>query len=253
MTPRIAIPTPTSFDLAYNRSNFSSYVDAVRSAGGEPIEVSLSLTDVEVRRLADTCEGILLPGSPADVEPTLYGQERIEATSPADLAREQVDRALLEDAYAMRKPVLGICFGTQMLNVWRGGTLLQDLEVMPVNHSAGKAVAVAHTASVVPESVLAEMLDSNEVTRSKEDIRLPLNSSHHQSVGIPGAGLQVSARCAQDGVVEAIEGPRAGSGAGPNPHFVLGVQWHPERSTASSATSRAIFSRFVDEASQWRR
>ena len=248
MKPRIAIPTPTSFDLAYNRSNFSAYVDAVRLAGGEPVEVPLSLHDVEVRRLADTCNGILLPGSPADVEPELYGQERIEATSPADVARERVDRALLEEAYSVGKPVLGICFGTQMLNVWRGGTLVQDLGVMPVNHSAGKAVAVAHAAAVVPGSLLGEILDSSEVSRDTEAVKLPMNSSHHQSVGIPGTGLRVSARCPQDGVVEAIEAPVDAT----QPHFVLGVQWHPERSTDSSPTSRAIFSRFVDEASQWR-
>jgi len=249
MTPRIAIPTPTSFDLTYNRANLPAYVDAVKRAGGEPVEVQLALDDVEVRRLAATCDGILLPGSPADVRPELYGQERIEATSPADIAREQVDRALLEEAYRVGKPVLGICFGTQMLNVWRGGTLVQDLEVLPVNHSAGKAVAVAHAASVVPGSVLGGIVDSGEVSGNGDALRLPMNSSHHQSVGIPGSGLQVTARCPQDGVVEAIEAPFEGA----QPHFVLGVQWHPERSVETSATSRALFSRLVEEASQWRR
>jgi putative glutamine amidotransferase len=245
MTPRIAIPTPTSFDLTYNRANFPAYVDAVKRAGGEPVEVPLSLDDAEVRHLAGTCEGILLPGSPADVEPALYGQERIEATSPADLAREQVDRALLEEAYSVGKPILGICFGTQMLNVWRGGTLVQDLGVMPVNHSAGKSVAIAHSAAVVPGSVLDGIVELAEVSMDGEFPRLPMNSSHHQSVGVPGSGLAVTARCPQDGVVEAIEGTQ--------PHFVLGVQWHPERSVDSSATSRALFARLVKEASQWRR
>jgi len=249
MTPRIAIPTPTSFDLAYNRANFSAYVDAVKAAGGEPVEVPLTLGDSEVRRLADACDGILLPGSPADVDPALFGQERIEATAPADIAREQVDRTLLEEAYLLGKPVLGICFGTQMLNVWRGGTLVQDLGVMPVNHSAGRAVAVAHAAAVVRGSVLDGIVDSSEATPADDTLRLPMNSSHHQSVGIPGHGLQVTARCPQDGVVEAIEAPYEG----PQPHFVLGVQWHPERSAEASPTSRAIFSRFVAEASQWRR
>lgn len=249
MTPRIAIPTPTSFDLAYNRSNLPAYIDAVKRAGGEPVEVPLTLDAAEVRRVAGSCEGILLPGSPADVEPALYGQERMEATSAADVARERVDRTLLDEAYQVGKPVLGICFGTQMLNVWRGGTLVQDLEILPVNHAAGKAVAVAHAAAVVPGSLLDGIVDSSEATRGADAIRLPMNSSHHQSVGIPGAGLQVTARCPQDGVVEAIEAPFDG----PQPHFVLGVQWHPERSVDSSATSRALFARLVEEASRWRR
>jgi putative glutamine amidotransferase len=76
-----------------------------------------------------------------------------------------------------------------------------------------------------------------------------MNSSHHQAVAIPGSDLQVSARCPQDGVVEAIEGPFVGE----KPHFVLGVQWHPERTMDSSSTSRALFTRFLDEAGRWRR
>ena len=248
MTPRIAIPVPTSFDLEYNRSNFSAYVEAVKAAGGEPVEVPLSLSESEVRHLAETCEGFLLPGSPADVEPSLYGQEKIEATSPADAAREQVDRTLLEEGYRTGKPVLGICFGTQMLNVWRGGTLIQDLTPMPVNHSAGKSVAIAHSAAVAEGSLLAEILDGSEVAVDGSGLRLPMNSSHHQAVGLPGDGLVVSARCPQDGVVEAVEAPVNGQGG----QFVLGVQWHPERSVDSSATSRAIFSRLVREAAQWR-
>lgn len=249
MKPRIAIPTPTSFDHEYNRANLADYVVAVRNAGGEAVEIPLTLSELELRRVADTCEGVLLPGSPADVEPALFGQEKIEATAPADAPRERVDRALLEEAYLVGKPILGICFGTQMLNVWRGGTLVQDLGVMPVNHSAGKAVAIAHSAVVAPASLLAEVLDPAEVTSDGSAVRLPMNSSHHQAVGVPGESLVVSARCPQDGVIEAVEAPRTEA----NTQFVLGVQWHPERSVGSSATSRAIFSRLIQEASQWRR
>jgi putative glutamine amidotransferase len=249
MTPKIAIPMPTTFDPAYNRLNYSAYADAVRNCGGEPIEVALSLDEAEVRRLADECEGILLPGSPADVDPTTFGQERDEATAPADAARERVDRTLLEEAYRARKPVFGICFGTQMLNVFRGGSLVQDLAAMPVNHPAGRGVAVAHTAAVAAGSLLSGIVDESECARVEGLLRLPMNSSHHQAVGIPGAGLQVSARCPQDGVVEAVEAARDGVQS----HFVLGVQWHPERTMDSSSTSRALFNRFVDEAGRWRR
>ena len=249
MKPKIAIPVPTSFDPAYNRLNFSAYTEAVRSCGGDPVEVPLTLTDREVRQLAAECDGILLPGSPADVDPTLFGQDIDPETAPADIARERVDRALLEEAYRDNKPVLGICFGTQMLNVFRGGTLVQDLAVMPVNHPAGRSVAVAHTAAVADRSLLSGIIGMDECAKVDGVVRLPMNSSHHQAVAIPGSDLQVSARCPQDGVVEAIEGPFVGE----KPHFVLGVQWHPERTMDSSSTSRALFTRFLDEAGRWRR
>lgn len=246
MSVRIAIPIPTSFDLSYNRANYPAYADAVRRSGGEPIEVGLDLGDSDLRALAASCDGIVLPGSPADVEPEHFGQQRDPATAPADAARERADRMLLEDAYRTRKPVFGICFGAQMLNVYRGGTLVQDLGSMPVNHSAGRAVAVAHSAVVAPGSLLRGAIDEAELDGLD---RLPINSSHHQAIGIRGDGLAVSARCPQDGVVEAIEGTALADGE----HFVLGVQWHPERSFALSSSSRALFSRMVVEARKWQR
>ena len=98
MTPRIAIPVPTTADLAYNQRSWPSYSRAVISAGGEPVQIDIAASPAAIRALAATCDGVLLPGSPADVDPALYGQERDPATSPADPAREQADRILLEDA-----------------------------------------------------------------------------------------------------------------------------------------------------------
>jgi len=247
MMPRIAIPHPTSNDEPYNRLNFPAYADAVRACGGEPVEFPLSLSGAEATRLVASCDAILLPGSPADVDPAKYGQAMDEATAPADTARERVDELLLEDAYRLSKPILGICFGLQMLNVFSSGTLVQDLTVMPVNHAAGRSVAVAHTVAVAPESLLAGIVGGVEVPVVDGYGRVPVNSSHHQAVGIAGDGLRVCARCPQDGVVEGLE---AAAGDG---HFVLGVQWHPERTFGMSASSRAIFERFVAEAAAWRR
>ena len=249
MAPKIGIPIPTSFDAAYNRLNYPAYFDAVRSSGGEPIELPFSLDSKGLRDVIAGLSGILLPGSPADVEPELYAQVRIPETAPADPAREQLDRTLLEEAYRLKMPIFGICFGMQFLNVFCGGTLVQDLITMPLNHSAGRAVAIAHPIVVPSASLLAEMLDPAEATRSEDTLRLPINSSHHQAVGIAGSGLVVSARSPEDGVVEAVEG--AGSAAGG--HFILGVQWHPERSMELSGSSRSIFSRFIAEAANWQR
>ena len=245
--PRIAIPSPTSFDREYNRLNWPAYADAVRDQGGEPVEVPLDLSPRAIAELANTCQAILLPGSPADVNPAKYGQPRDEASAPADLPRENVDELLLQDAHNLYKPILGVCFGAQILNVWRSGTLLQDLTILPVNHSASRAVNVAHTVVIPTNSLLGSVVDRSEVVESEGFLRLPVNSSHHQAIGIPGDGLRISARCPQDGVIEAIEGPQHPDGL----HFVLGLQWHPERTISSSATSRAIFSRFAREAAAW--
>jgi putative glutamine amidotransferase len=247
--PRIAIPVPTSFDLEYNQKSWPQYAAAVQQAGGEPVEVPLTLTPSEIADLINTCQAILLPGSPADVNPQKYGHDRIEATADADHARENVDELLIQDAHNLYKPILALCFGVQILNVWRGGTLVQDLTVIPVNHSAGGSVAIAHTAMVAPESMLGSLLSADEAPLQDDFLRLPVNSSHHQAVGIPGDGLRVVARCPQDGVIEAVEGGQATEGA--TAHWVLGLQWHPERSTEISAASRAIFSRFVAEAAAW--
>jgi len=248
--PRIAIPVPTTHDLDYNRRTWVQYAAAVTSAGGEAVEVPLGLSPAATAALIGTCQGVLLPGSGADVNPQKYGQERIEACAPADPARENVDELLIQDAHNLYKPLLTICFGTQSLNVWRGGTLIQDLMVMPVNHKAGAAVAVAHTVSIAPESAFGVLVGGTEAELEGDFLRLPVNSSHHQAIAIPGDGLRVVARCPQDGVIEAVEGGQATEGA--TAHFVLGVQWHPERSYAISAASRALFARLVQEAAVWK-
>ncbi|MGA8938341.1 MAG: gamma-glutamyl-gamma-aminobutyrate hydrolase family protein [Acidobacteriaceae bacterium] len=252
MTPRIAIPVPTSTDLPYNQRSWPSYATAVTQSGGEPVAVDLATPVDELRRLVAGCDGVLLPGSPADVDPELYGAERDPASAPTDAAREAVDYLLLDDAEKHRKPVLAICFGVQSLNVWRGGTLVQDLAPVPVNHSAGKSVAVAHTALVAPGSVLASLLTEEEAPEVDGFLRLPVNTSHHQSVAAPGSGLRIVARCPEDGVVEAVE-MEADDSVFHVEHprlkqFVVGVQWHPERSLEISAASRALFGRLVAEA-----
>jgi putative glutamine amidotransferase len=252
MTPRIAIPVPTSTDIPYNQRSWPTYATAVTQSGGEPVAIDLDLPIAELRALVATCDGVLLPGSPADVDPVLYGAERDPATAPADPAREAMDYLLLDEAEEHGKPVLGICFGVQSLNVWRGGSLVQDLTPLPVNHEAGKNVAIAHTAIVAKDSLLASLLTEAEAPEQDGFLRLPINTSHHQAVGAPGAGLRIVARSPEDGVIEAVEmdaddsvfhveHPEARQ-------FVLGVQWHPERSFEISAASRALFTRLVAEA-----
>jgi putative glutamine amidotransferase len=249
MNPRIAIPVPTSTDLTYNQRSWPQYAAAVERSGGFPVEIPIDATPTAIANLINTCQAVLLPGSPADVNPQKYGQEPIPECSPADSARENVDELLIQDAHNLYKPIFAICFGLQFLNVWRGGTLVQDLSILPVNHAAGKSVAIAHSAAIAPDSVLGSFLDLSEAPEQDDFLRLPINSSHHQAIGIPGDGFRVAARCPQDGVIEAVEGGQASEGA--MSHFVLGVQWHPERSYDISQSSRTLFDQFVAQAAAW--
>jgi len=259
MTPRIAIPLPTSLDLPYNQRSWPAYATAITRSGGEPVAIDLALPPSEILAIAATCDGILLPGSHSDVDPALYGAGRDPASAPADPARESADRLLLDHAERLRKPVLGICYGVQSLNVWRGGSLIQDLTPLPVNHSAGSKVAIAHTAQISRDSILASLLTPEEAPETGGFLRLPINTSHHQSVAAPGTGLRIVARCPDDGVIEALElepeavelepDPSMFHVEHPAPHqFLLGVQWHPERTYEISAASRAIFDRLIAEA-----
>jgi putative glutamine amidotransferase len=242
--PRIAIPIPTSTDPEYNDQGWKQYASAVERSGGEAVAVSLNDPPAATARLIAGCQGVLLPGSGADVNPQKYGQEPTPECAPTDQLRENVDELLLQDAHNMGKPILTICFGTQMLNVWRGGSLIQHLTRTAVNHKAGRTVPVAHTAAIAPNSLLSQMVIDEE---AGHHLLLPVNSSHHQAIATPGDGLRITAHTPEDEVVEAIENAPDGVGG----RFVLGVQWHPERSFDASETSRAIFQRFIAEAKAW--
>jgi putative glutamine amidotransferase len=246
--PRIAIPIPTSTDVAYNKRSWPLYAKAIQSSGGEPVAVPLDSAPEEIARLVGTCEGVLLPGSPADVNPEKYGAARSDASSPADSRRELVDELLLQDAQNMRKPIFGVCYGIQSLNVWSGGTLIQDLPKAPVFHPVGAKVARAHDVLIKPGSLLAHAVaESTRTGESGESSGLEpaaVNSSHHQAIETVGDGLQITARSVPDGVVEAVEGTRPG-------HFVLGTQWHPERGFDADPLSQELFRRFVSAARDW--
>ena len=241
--PRILIPIPTSFDEPYNATSWPEYAAAVSAAGGEPLPLPLTHSVSELQQMVRHAGGILLPGSGADVEPARYGHDRDPASAEPDPLREQTDTALLEEAERLKTPLLGICLGTQSLNVFHGGTLIQDLDPVPVNHRAGRSVAAAHSVVFPADSRLGRILmESGEaVLQDDAFARVPVNSSHHQAAGIPGDALRIVARCPDDGVIEAIE-------VGDPEHFLIGVQWHPERTVGSSAASRAIFAAFLQAA-----
>ena len=282
MPPRIAIAMPHSTDREYSERAIPQYERAVSLAGGKSVRIPLDGSPADVRAIVETCDGVLLPGSKADVDPTRFHQEKSPYTAAADLRREDVDEFLLEHAYRRSKPVLGICYGLQSLNVFRKGSLVQhipeflrDATRAKVNHEAGRTVAVAHTVSIDPDSRLARILrdgvpgpvladvggiaahaDKHEggglsrackgagdraLAAGDHGWAVPVNSSHHQSADTIGEGLRIVARCPEDGIIEALEATAAD-------HFVLAVQWHPERSLADDGYSRLVFRALIEAA-----
>lgn len=253
--PRIAIPMPHSSDPQYAERAIPQYERAVALAGGEPIRIALNRSVSQIMSVVDNCDAVLLPGSKADVDPSRFYAARSPKTAPSDPRRDEADNLLLDDAYRLRKPVLGICYGLQSLNVYRAGSLIQHIpDFLPeetrakVNHEAGSKVEIAHSVDIEPESSLGKILCSDGCFRPSDQaqsgsgtskITLQVNSSHHQSADAIGSGLRIVAVCSEDGIIEALEGAANG-------HFVLAVQWHPERSVDQDEASRQIFRAFVE-------
>jgi putative glutamine amidotransferase len=238
--PRIGIPYRIKKEEVTGQSGkLEKYLAAVRQAGAEPVPVSLVLPPDELSKLAETLDGFVLSGSPADVDPAQFGASREPECNPADPDRERTDFALLDHAIAEHKPVLAICYGIQSLNVHLGGTLLQHIPKAVgtgIDHEwddeqGPDAPDTLHDAQIAPGSQLAQLTGST---------RAVVNTSHHQSVLEPGRGLRVTAR-SEDGVIEAVEWTG-------DSNWVVGVQWHPERMTASDPLARSLFRTLVSAA-----
>jgi putative glutamine amidotransferase len=233
--PRIGIPWRTSQEEAEgNLSKLRKYMEAVSAAGGEPIRVSLAHPEGLGGQLTGL-DGFVLPGSPADVQPGEYGAVNHGKSAPADLPREHTDRAILSHALESRKPVLAICYGCQLLNVYLGGTLTQDLrsetgtktahrkkDEMPERPEDPK-----HKVRFTAGSRLAKLAGATQAV---------VNSSHHQSIEKPGHNLRVTGLAA-DGIVESVEWTG-------DANWVVGVQWHPERMPGDAMASK-LFEEFV--------
>lgn len=239
---------PHSSDPEYAERAIPQYERAIMLAGGYPVRVPLGLKSAEIKKLTDTCNAVLLPGSKADVDPVKFGAPRSPHTASSDALREQIDFLLLEDSYAHRKPVLCICYGLQSLNVFRGGSLIQHIpDFLPegtrskVNHEAGRKMAIAHDVEVHGDSSLAAIIsaDGGQTSEARGRLLLPVNSSHHQSADAIGSGLRIVARCPDDGIIEALEGTS-------KDHFVVAVQWHPERSVGEDEASGKIFRALIE-------
>jgi len=204
-----------------------AYVRAVERAGGRPLLVPPSEEGVE--ETLEALDGLVLSGG-ADLDPATYGAEPHPQTNGLRPERDGAELALLEGALDRDMPVLAICRGSQVLNVARGGDLLQHLPdvVGHEEHKATPGVFAEHGVDVLPGTKLHELVGN----------RADVKSHHHQGFARLGEGLRESAR-AEDGTLEAIEDPSR--------RFALGVLWHPEE-----AEDAALFEALVAEAERYR-
>ncbi len=237
MTSRPRIGLTLDADEARRRYELrSSYVDAVLAAGGLPILLPHA-AEAAAAYLA-LLDGLVVTGGAFDVPPELYGEPRRKQCGPLKPERTAFEKDLLEAALAARMPVLGVCGGMQLMNVVRGGTLYQDLAAdagLSGHEQRAPKDVPSHEAAIVPGTHLAALVGAETVR---------VNSTHHQAVKDPGAGVLVSAR-APDGVVEAVELPDL--------PFAIGVQWHPEAAARHDPRHAAIYRGLVQAARDARR
>jgi putative glutamine amidotransferase len=203
------------------------YVESVERAGGRALVVPPSTDAID--ETLDVLDGVVFSGG-IDIDPTAYGADRHPKTDPAQEHRDAGELALLERALARDVPTLAICRGFQLLNVLRGGDLVQHLPeiVGHDRHRHVEPVMADHEVTVKQGSKLGGILGD----------RAPVKSSHHQGFGKLGDGLQEAA-WAEDGTIEALEDPRH--------RFALGVLWHPEE-----GEDYALFAALVEQAADYR-
>ena len=232
--PWIGIPT-RYHEKSETIGQIRHYLDAVLWAGGLPVMIPAASDVAIVREYVRRVHGILLPGSPTDIDPGRYGA--MPHAKPGKLypERDATDFAILDLAEAENMPVLGICFGVQSLNVHRGGSLVQDIPALvrgALTHDEhdGAKPAARHRIRVTEDSLIGRLAGCSE---------MEVNSYHHQAVANPGRNLRPVA-FATDGVIEAVE-DTAG-------RFIVGVQWHPERGWKEDSFAKALFSKFIDQA-----
>jgi putative glutamine amidotransferase len=221
-------------DLFYLRRY---YGEAIYHAGGSPVYIPLIPESDYIESLINRLDGVLLSGSNSDVDPLRYDQAPHVKLGPVIYERDETDTLLLRACEARRLPVLAICYGMQALNVYRGGTLFQDLEAQVeeiIQHEQkGPYNRHSHSVKIKDESLLA-ILAGNTAVR--------VNSHHHQGIDALGKDLDPIAESA-DGLVEAVINTRTD-------HFILGVQWHPEAGWEKDSLSQAIFKHFISRAAR---
>ena len=206
-----------------------AYPGAVSTGGGTPVIVPPFAPEDDVETILDRVDGVVLSGGP-DIHPCLYGQEEHPELGPTDIGLDRFELGFVRRALERDLPLLGICRGAELLNVARGGTLIQHVEG---HRQTEEARVTTHDVRVEAGSRLAEVLGATEAA---------VNTYHHQAIDRLGGGVRAVA-WSPDGLVEGIEL----SGV----DFAIGVQWHAE-GLIDEAEQARLFSRFADAAGRYR-
>jgi putative glutamine amidotransferase len=223
---RIAIPP---------NSKLHDYEESIRRAGAEPWVLDRA-TDRPADVLA-TADGILLVGG-GDVDPTLYGEAPDPTFSAPEAGRDAYEVELVRRAIDADMPVLAICRGVQLLNVARGGTLVQDIPSQIPEALKHKLEVPPHDAFELAHEIWIEPGSRLETTmreRLERSDACEVNSRHHQALKTLGEGF-VTTATAPDGIIEAVENPTR--------RFCVGVQWHPEN-FYRTGEFRPLFEAFI--------
>lgn len=209
------------------------YVTAVEDSGGIPV-LLCPTNETTVFRFINLIDGLLISGGGFDIDPKYYGEESHPGLGKTIPDRSDFEIQLLKGAVEKKVPVLGICGGHQLINVYFGGTLYQDIPSQckgAINHKQPTPSDNSyHSIKIYPSTKLSKITGTDSTA---------VNSTHHQSIKEIGNGLKVSA-VAEDGMIEAIEFD--------GDDFIVGVQWHPERLYAKEYSSRKIFEEFIKRA-----
>lgn len=212
------------------------YSEAIEAAGGIPVHIPLIPDVGYIEEVVGTVDGVLLPGSDTDVDPEHFGESPHPKLGRVIPEKDATDRLVLQQAYDRKMPVLAICYGMQALNVFKGGSLIQDIDAQvdePVKHQQGLPLERnSHALKLSDKGIIPTIATEVGVRKVK------VNSHHHQAIRSVGDSLTATS-WASDSVVESIEDESDG-------RFVLGVQWHPELSWKSDVFSKAIFDKFLE-------
>lgn len=215
------------------------YSEAVEAAGGAPVHISLIPKANYIDCVVDGLEGLLLPGSDSDVDPLRYGQQPHPQLGSVHRIKDETDLLAIAAAERRNLPIFAICFGMQILNVSRGGTLIQDIQ-----SQVPEAIKHEQGAPRDRPSHHVRLLETSRLSSIGATVDAIVNSHHHQAIESVGANL-VATAWANDGVIEALEDPRSD-------RFVVAVQWHPELGWERDEFSLRLFKSFVREAEEFR-
>jgi len=214
------------------------YCTAVQTAGGTPIIIAMTQDKLGLEASYQLLDGLLLPGG-QDVNPRHYGEEPHRKLDVVDPLRDLTELYLAQRALADDMPILGICRGTQLLNVAGGGTLWQDI------HAQKDAECLRHFQDYTEEwpSHSVHIEDSTRLAEIVGEQKVLVNSYHHQAVKDPAPDFRAVA-FAPDGVIEGIESAKH--------TFVVGVQWHAELMYKNRDFNLALFRRHVEAAGRYK-